>query len=515
MFISIGITCLTVMILYSKSIHYLDDDSLLNIFYLYRLVNLGGDEVDEVSISNWRWWYKPAQICQRWRSLILGSASYLGLCLVCTNGTPIADMLAHSPDFPLIINFIHIHHDRDITAEDEEGIVFALQQHNRVRHIHFRMPIRNLQRFIMAIDDEYPKLESLVMLHPTRDNSANLMLPQSFRAPHLQRLVLSGVAFPTKSPLQATIISRLVTLRFYLVHQSAYFWPDVLLQSLSLMPQLETLVIGFLFPVPNRDVARQLLLTPIRTHVTLPNLRYFTFQGASSYLEELVRWATTPRLEKLGIVFSNELMFSLPHLLKFIRTAENIKFHSALIKFSSVSTRVGVYSPEGREKWAFRMDVDCEQFDWQLSSMAQIFSALRDAFSEVEHLILGVGRGNLSPDLEEGHHEIDRIEWRRLLSSFGNVKTIFVDYPLVAEVSRCLRSEDGELPLGPLPELQELIYPGIDDGNPFKSFIDFRRSTGSPVTLVRRAEAHVPSKVTFSAASANVSASGEARSGHT
>ncbi|KAI0273267.1 hypothetical protein BGY98DRAFT_1188933 [Russula aff. rugulosa BPL654] len=179
-----------------KSIHYLDDDSLLNIFYLYRLVNLGGDEVDEVA------------------SLILGSASYLGLCLVCTNGTPIADMLAHSPDFPLIINFIHIHHNRDITAEDEEGIVFALQQHNRVRHIHFRMPIRNLQRFIMAIDDEYPKLESLVMLHPTRDNSANLILPQSFRAPHLQRLVLSSVAFPTKSPLQATIISHLVTSDF-------------------------------------------------------------------------------------------------------------------------------------------------------------------------------------------------------------------------------------------------------------------------------------------------------------
>jgi hypothetical protein len=175
---------------------------------------------------------------------------------------------------------------------------------------------------------------------------------------------------------------------------------------------------------------------------------------------------------------------------------------------------VGVYSPEGPEKWAFRMDVDCEQFDWQLSSMAQIFSALGNAFSEVEHLILGVGRGNLSPDLG-GHHEIDRIEWRRLLSSFGNVKTIFVDSPLVAEVARCLLSEDGELRLELLPELQELLYPGIDDENPFKSFIDFRRSKGFPVTLVRRAEAHVPSKVSFSTASANTSTSGEARSGHT
>ena len=423
-------------------------------------------------------------------------------------------MLAHSPSFPLIINFIHIHHDRDITTEDEKGVVLALQQRNRVRHIHFRMPFRNLQRFILAIDEEYPMLESLAMLHPTRDNSANLILPQTFRAPRLQRLVLSGIAFPTKSPSPTNVISRLVTLRLYLIHQSAYFGPNVLLQSLSIMSQLESLVIGFLFPVPNRDVEGQLPLTPIRTHITLPNLRYFTFQGASSYLEALVRWATTPRLEKLGIVFFNELMFSLPHLLQFIRRSESLMFHSALIKFSSVSTRVGVYSPEGREKWAFRMDVDCEQFDWQVSSMAQIFGALRNAFSEVEHLILGVGRGNLSPDLEEGHHETDRIELRRLLGSFGNVKTIFIDYPLVGEVSRCLRSgEGGEGPLELLPELQEIIYPGIDDEDLFKSFIDSRRSTGRPVTLVRRAEAHIPSKVTFSATSTNMSTSGEASSG--
>ena len=401
-------------------------------------------------------------------------------------------MLACSPPFPLIINFIHIRHDRDITAEDEKGMVFALQQRNRVRHIRFRMGVRNLQRVIMAIDDEYPMLESLVVLHPTRDNSANWILPLSFRAPHLRRLVLSGVAFPTKSPLLTTVMSRLVTLRLYFIHQSAYVRPNVLFQSLSIMPQLETVVIGFLFPVPNRDVERELLLTPIRSHITLPNLRYFTFQGASSYLEALVRWATTPRLEKLGVVFSNELIFSLPYLLQFIIATESLKFHCALIEFSSASTRVGLYSPEDRENWAFRIDVDCEQFDWQLSSMAQIFSALRNAFSEVEHLILGVGSGNLSPDLEKGHHEIDCIEWRRLLSSFGNVKAIFVHSPLVAEVSRCLRWEDGKL-LELLPELQELIYPGIDDEIPFKPFIYSRRNTGRPVTLVHHAKAQVPS----------------------
>ena len=46
---------------------------------------------------------------------------------------------------------------------------------------------------------------------------------------------------------------------------------------------------------------------------------------------------------------------------------------------------------------------------------------------------------------------------------------------LVAELSRCLRPDDGELP-GPLellPELQELTYSG--SGDAFNSFIDNRK----------------------------------------
>jgi hypothetical protein len=459
------------------------------VFYLYRLDHLGGDD-DDV-LDQWgngvreRWWYKLAQICQRWRSIILGSASYLGLRLVCTNGTPVADMLAHSPPFPLIVDFIHKNHDRDIAAEDEEGMISALQRRNRVRSIHLRMPVRSLQRFILAIDEEYQMLESLVILHPTGDNSTSLILPQTFQAPHLRRLVLSSFAFPTGSPLLTTAIG-LVTLRLYLTHLSAYLQPRVLLQYLSIMPQLETLVIGFSFAVPNRDVERQLLRAPIRTHVTLPNLRYFTFQGVRAYLEALVCWITTPRLEKLGIVFFNQLTFPLPGLLQFMRATGSLRFHSAMFEFSNMAIRVVMYPHDASEKWAFRMDVDCVQLEWQVSSVAQIFNALSQAFSAVEHLTLKVGRGNLSPGLK-WRHKVDRTEWRRLLHSFDNVKTLFIDYPLVADLARCLRLEDGNPPLELLPELQELVYSGISIGHAFDPFVDARRNAGRPVTLVCRA----------------------------
>ena len=72
-------------------------------------------------------------VCQRWRSLTLGSASYLGLCLVCTFGTPIAGMLAHSAPLPFVIDHKDI--DGTLITEDEEGMVLALKQRDRVHCI--------------------------------------------------------------------------------------------------------------------------------------------------------------------------------------------------------------------------------------------------------------------------------------------------------------------------------------------------------------------------------------------
>jgi len=108
-------------------INILDDDSLLNIFYLCRPVILDKDEEDPARIlegGNWdreRWWYKFTQVCRRWRYLVLASASHLGLSLVCTRGTPVAKLLAaHSAPTPLPVIIDHLCKDRDITSEDKK-----------------------------------------------------------------------------------------------------------------------------------------------------------------------------------------------------------------------------------------------------------------------------------------------------------------------------------------------------------------------------------------------------------
>jgi len=68
-------------------------------------------------------------------------------------------MLAHSPPLPIIIDYIDKH--REVTAEDDKGILLALQYRDRVRRIRLWRPVSILQELITAIDEEFPMLEYL------------------------------------------------------------------------------------------------------------------------------------------------------------------------------------------------------------------------------------------------------------------------------------------------------------------------------------------------------------------
>jgi hypothetical protein len=473
---------------HTVSIHVLDDDSLLHIFYLYRPFLLGEDQGDlarlwggEPSWARGRWWYKLVHVCRRWRSVILGSAPYLELFLVCTNGTHVADMLAYSLPLPLVVDYS----GRNIAAKDEEGIILALNQRDRVRRVRFRLPATILQKFIAVIEEEYPILEYLIISFPTEDKSTILIFPEALQAPQLCHLSLRGFGLPIGSRLLTTGVG-LVTLHLVMVHPSTYFYPNTLIQWISLMPQLEMLVIIFISPIPGRDVERQLTHMPTIAPVTLPNLRHFVFHGVNTYSEALITRINVPRLEKLRIQFINQLTFFVPCLLQLMNTAENLRFHAANVTFFDHKVEAAIY-PHGEivdaEMYAFAISVYCWHLDWQVSSATQISSLLGQIFSLVENLTFQYEEHSHS---SEEHNQVDRTEWRRLLRPFRNVKTIRIVGGLVEELSFCLKLEDGELPLELLPELNELTYYGRGNtGDAFTPFIDARRNAGRPVTLVR------------------------------
>ncbi|KAI0249048.1 hypothetical protein BJV78DRAFT_1156085 [Lactifluus subvellereus] len=443
-------------------IHTLNGDVLLNIFYLYRLDNPDeGQDEDGVFVFRWnrqRWWYKLAQVCQRWRYLILASPSRLDLQLVCTYGTPVADMLAHSPPLPLTINYEN--DGRETTVEDEEGILLALQHRDRVRRIRLILPASRLQNLVTAIDEQFPILERVWIGSQTEGDG--VVLPRTFQAPHLRRLGMWNVALPMRSPLLTTSVG-LTALSLGDISPSFYFPPLYLLTRLSLLPQLESLTICFHSPLPNLDVERHLLDIPNTTHVTLPNLGWFRFRGVSAYLEGLLARIDAPVLSNLLIVFFNQLTFTVPRLLDFMHASENFSLSAVRLEFIGDGF---VLRRDYREKpmfGPFYLKVLCRHLDWQVSSAGQILSALQPVLSSVEQLTLSHGEHNQSLDW---HNEVDHTQWRELLRPFSNVKTLHVQNELMEKLSRSLRSEgEQEQPLELPPNLEELGYSG--GGNAF------------------------------------------------
>jgi hypothetical protein len=463
-------------------IQILDDYSLLNIFFFTRPPILDESEADKSQFqgdgeSNLeRWWYRLVQVCRRWRYIVLESASRLRLSLVCARGTPVADMLAHSPPLPLIID--HFDKYYDITADDLVGIILALQNRDRVRRIRLRKYVSIVQKLVNSLDGEFPILEYL-LIEPERPQipffENRVILPEAFRAPYLRHLLLTSFDIPVGSPLLTTM-ANLVTLSLSSIPNTAYFDPNSLLQRVSLVPQLE--ILGIYFGTLFSDhYDRRLLSTPNMTRVTLPNLRSLMFQGDSAYLEALLPHITLPLLEKLKVHFFNQSTYSIPHLRQFMSTAKNLRPNTITLNFLSYRVEVIVHPYEGARMHTLSLSFSSRTLHEQVTSAIQVFQTLGTIFSAVEHLTL----------IYDARIEPDRTRWRELLGLFVNVKTLFVDTRLVKHLSRALQPGTRGSPTEPLPALQELSCPVMPtSSNPFIPFIDARKKAGRTVTMIYR-----------------------------
>ncbi|KAH9959292.1 hypothetical protein BC827DRAFT_1156309 [Russula dissimulans] len=89
-----------------------------------------------------------------------------------------------------LLDYICIH--PEVTAEDEEGILLALQHRDRrARRIRLEVLVESLQNLLVAIDDDFPTTSEYLYTGPPT-------------APHLRHLMLQNLAFPMRSPLITT-----------------------------------------------------------------------------------------------------------------------------------------------------------------------------------------------------------------------------------------------------------------------------------------------------------------------
>ena len=469
-------------------IDILDDDSLLSIFYHCRppvlLVEGDGDGIgSDPWGGRWKceyWWYSLAWVCRRWRSLILASPSYLGTSLVCRPMTPVADMLAHSPPIPLIIDHTPKFKLETNAARVEEKILLALRHRDRVRRIRLLVHDSPLKRLVGAIDEEFPFLEYLhIQSHTVPDT--NLSLPSTLRAPRLRHLVLHNFAFPIGSPL----LAGLATLSLQST-PSANFGPNELLQQLSLMPHLEVFRIRVHQALSTQDVDGQSLPMPLSTHATLPALRWFGFGGPSAYMEAVLPRITMPLLKVTEIdsmITSDllDLISSILFALQSICEAENPKLCNVNVTFYDVHIVVTMYPHKRTEMLTLRLKLLQLYPEIGLSSISRVFEGIRAALTEVEMLTL---EAKASWVLETCFGV--QAERRRLLSSFNQVRTLHVSGgDLIEGVSRSLQPQyTGESAIEVLPMLRVLsCLKGTHVGESCRSFLAARRDAGHPVTI--------------------------------
>lgn len=388
-------------------------------------------------------------------------------------------MLTRFPAWPLIVDYVD--KDRELTAEDKEGIQLALQHPDRVRRIGLWVPNSHLRNLVVAIDGEFPVLEHLLIGLQTKHDMrmGGLTLRDTFQAPHLRHLVFIHFPFLVAFPSLTTSVG-LVTLSLNFVPR---LFPYHVLRQLSSIPCLETLEITLLFHISVHDFEIEMQQWPISVfrRVTLPNLRRFVFKGSTAYLETLLPWMTTPLLERLQITFFSQLTFSVPRLLQYMSTANNLNFSSAEFSFSNGGVTVSGYPREGVSVPVFHMHILCGRFDWQVSSVAQIFDTLSPVLSAVVVLTLDNREHTSSP---QHRSKTGATHWRDLLRSFNNVRTLRVHGGLVGSLSHVLRWS-GQSPLELLPELKELVCPtGGHAGDALTAFINARKVVGHPVRLV-------------------------------
>ena len=388
------------------------------------------------------------------------------------------DTLSFLPPLPLVIDY----QSTTIRARDELGISHALRLRNRVRRVDLHIPPSSLRMLLVPMDEHFPILERL-SLSSTTDEDTGLIIPKTFLAPNLRHLKLLGINLSTELPLLSSTAS-LVTLTLTNIQDSGYFPPKHLITRLRSFRQLEELSIGFSNPLPHPSAESE-ILDALKSPVTLPKLKLFTFSGMSAYLEGLVAQIRAPLLEQLNVTLFNQTAFALPHLSHFTNTKEGLDISTAEIIFHYDAVAVVTDHRRlqlGNRPSSFSLRIMCKIFDRQIDCAAQICSALRPVLSGVEQLTLVDGAW--LPIDWQGH--IDSPIWRKLLRPFVGAKRLHICRVLLWEIAFALDLRDAGLDPGLLPSLQELAadISERDTDNSFSSFINARQVAGRPVRLL-------------------------------
>ena len=458
-----------------KTINILPDEVLLELFDFCQIKS------NASHITSFRpgsYWLILAQVCQRWRRIVLESPRRLDLTLFCTYGSPVRKNLGCLPPLPIIVDYHTVANFGNPSPDHNDDLIAALEHRDRVRTI--KLVVTNSLLGILASVMQEPFV-SLTTLWLSSTGRNAPVVPDAFLsgpAPHLRQICLEGISFPTLPTLLSSA-SNLVDLQLRDIPQSGYISPEVVATSLASLSRLDSLCICFKAPTSRL----QLRSAPVTTRRVIPSLVTFIFHGSSDYLEHLLAQIDTPRLRVLDITYFNQLDFRVPQLSHLICGAEHLELSQSQhlhgrIRVSSLGVELD-FEEEGHRGSRLTLRIECKWLDWQVLHLAQILGQSRAMVSNVEDLFIDENDLQLDPGWDDS---VDDTDWLELLHPFTAVKKLQGSKQLAGHIALALDGVGREMIAEILPALISL---SLEDQQvkSVEKFLDARQLSGHPVTF--------------------------------
>ena len=303
----------------------------------------------------------------------------------------------------------------------------------------------------------FPELTRLSL---TSNGETMPVIPDSFldgSAPRLKFFLLSGIPFPglPKLLLSAT---HLVSLRLSNIPHLGYISPEAIVALISLLFSLELLVVEFESPqsCPDRETRRP----PPSKRSVIPALTILQFKGVTEYLEDLVTGIDAPQLDKMFIIFFNQIDFDTPRLARFVNRTPNLGKREATVLFADDFARITASG----NLWIVIL---CKEPDWQLSSIEQICNSSLHSLSTVEVLYIA----HEYSELVWKDDAVENALWSQLLLPFIAVKNLYLSKESAPGVAAALQELVGDRITEVFFSLQSIFVKGLEPSGPFRENI--------------------------------------------
>ncbi|KAH9016493.1 hypothetical protein EDB85DRAFT_2207621 [Lactarius pseudohatsudake] len=432
----------------ATTIDTLTDNVLLETFDLIRRSSYG-DRFYPV----WNW-HTLVHVCRRWRQIIFASPNRLDLQLLCTHGAPVREVLGYWPQtLPISIDYGY-YSWKDLTPDDEDNMLAALERRERVRHLSLGLMDTVLEKVVPLMCVPFPELRYLEI---SWEGPNAPVLPNDFlggSAPSLRKIQFNGIPFLTLPTLLSSAGNLVRLILHERPRQTGYISSAAFAACLAVLRSLEYLSIGFYTPASDTDRVH----SPPETRVILPSLTRFCFDGHSTYLEVIMARIDTPQLKSINITYSctERLGLQVTEFSKFIERSviKPSRFGHGEISFIDDDIWFNFFREIDPDEPTIAIQIpSCERRHDQVFDMAQVLNRTSAMLSDVVLLKITINDDPSSNWQPEGD-DMDDIEWLELFRPFAAVKKLRIYEELVESIAHALEGQGGEARAQVLPALR-------------------------------------------------------------